>query len=112
MLTLLVAPLLLLLVAGSFYRFVVLKDYLVSYQIDCDPTETTCHVGCEDDACAETYYYAMIEKKARELHEICGDNITDCEDAFECSSSENYCEISYCDPTSDTCAENLIEQEI
>ena len=85
-------------VISSFYRYVVLQDFLVSYEIDCDPTTSYCFIGCEDDDCSEEYYYQEIERYAPSLIDLCGQNIDECEEAFTCTQDEVECSLVSCDP--------------
>jgi hypothetical protein len=94
-------PLTVMLVSASFYRFIVLHDYLVSYEIDCDPSSESCFIGCEDDECTAEYFYALIERRADDIYNLCGPNIVECEAALECSQSSTHCNITYCNPDID-----------
>lgn len=96
-------PLLLIAAFMSYDRFMVRGDYIAAYEGDCDPATESCFVGCEDDACNEQYYYSYIEKHATELREMCGPDITDCDEAYSCQEGDVSCEISYCDSTTDDC---------
>lgn len=102
-----------LLLGGSYVRFMVQQDYLVSYEGDCDPHTESCYEGCEDDACTETYYYSVIERQAAELYALCGPDISECDAAYECEPGVAICSISYCDPEEegeDVCV-NVTESE-
>ena len=90
--------LLLLLAGGSYLRFVVLHDYLVSYEGECDPYTESCFIGCDDDACEDVYYYTEIERRAPELYAECGKNILECDVAYECQADDTTCSVTYCDP--------------
>lgn len=93
-----VIGLLILTISVSYYRFIVLHDYDVSYEIDCDPAQSSCYIGCEDEECMETYFYARMQKYAPNIKNQCGLDITDCPDASECLPSDNgRCLITYCD---------------
>lgn len=106
LLTLLVTPLLILLVAGSFYRFIILRDYYVTYEIQCDPTSESCYLRCEDEACTNPYYYAYIEKYAATVYGQCGNDITDCAAAYSClPEDKDNCTITYCNPMTEDCAD-------
>ncbi len=94
----------------SFYRFIVLNDYLVSYEGNCDPTTESCFVGCEDDECTSEYYYTEIIKYAPDLEKECGINITDCEAANICLPTDRECSITYCDPEIDGGACAVLEE--
>lgn len=98
-------------VLGSFYRFVILKDYLVAYEGECDPETESCFVGCEDDECLEFYYHSVIERKANEIYSLCGPDISECNEAYFCPETESNCSIYYCDATSsqDEC-DNILDK--
>lgn len=94
---------LLLLTAGvSYVRFMMLHDYVVAYEGDCDPYTQSCFIGCEDDECTEEYYYSAVQKYAPNVEAQCGPDITDCDAAYECLPEDgDQCEIVYCDPVID-----------
>lgn len=94
-------------VAGSFYRFVVLQDYIVSFEGDCDPYTESCYVECEDDECTEEYYFTIIERMAYEIRDLCGSDVLECDAAYECQPDVAFCEISYCDPDEEDSCEHL-----
>lgn len=96
-------PLLVLIAATSLYRFVILQDYMVTYEIDCDPETENCFLGCDDDECTEIYFYAEVERHATEIYEVCGGNVLDCDAAYECSDIDPQCMISYCTNTDNQC---------
>lgn len=74
----------------------VLHDYVVSYEIDCDPAENSCFIGCEDEECTEEYFYAKIERHASDLESLCSGNVINCEFANICTYEELQCHIEYC----------------
>lgn len=108
-------PLFILMVAASYYRFIVLHDHLVSYEAFCDPTEASCYVLCEDEAiediaecpAEQVFTYAVIERYAADLMSLCGDTVTDCEAADYCAEGEVDCVVYYCDQETEAeyCAE-------
>ena len=85
-------------VTASFYKYVILEDYIVSYEGECDPEIYNCFVDCVDDECTEEYYYTAIERHANEIYALCGDDITDCEAANYCPTNIAECSVTYCDP--------------
>ena len=94
-----IIPLLALSLASSYYRFLVAEDYLVEYEVECNPEKSSCYIGCEDDACLISYHYSIATKKAANLLSQCGPDITNCQSAQECLTTEDeYCSIRYCDP--------------
>lgn len=88
-------------ISVSFYRFLVIRDYIVSYEGNCDPYTESCFVYCEDNECTEPFYYSTIERQANEIYERCGENVTLCDEAYECQSDVESCSITYCDPILD-----------
>lgn len=92
-----VIPLLILLAASSYYRFMVTHDYIVSYEGECDPVTENCFVDCEDEECTADYYYTIVERHSVEIFNICGDDITDCEEANACPANSETCSVIYCD---------------
>ena len=99
------------LVASSYYRFIVLQDYYVLYEVSCDPYSQDCYIGCEDDLCEEEYHYALIERHAPAIHDLCGSDITDCEEAEFCAEDETDCSVMLCDPLEEECDELTYEDE-
>jgi len=81
---------------SSYYRFLNNYDYLVEYEQTCDPATETCFIGCDDDSCNKKYYYFKIQKYALDLHNQCGEDITDCESAKRCDSGDHKCNVIYC----------------
>lgn len=106
-----IALLTILAVASSFYRFTFLKDYLVSYEGNCDPYTQNCFLYCEDDECTDPFYYSIIERHAAEIYARCGEDVTFCDAAYECQADAVLCSISYCDPDSDGEACELLTEE-
>ena len=96
------AALTVLSVGASYVRFVVAQDYIVEYEGVCDPAAQSCFVGCNDDACTDTYYYTKMQKYAVDLFAQCGKDITDCSAANVCLPQDDQnCSITYCDPQTD-----------
>ncbi|RJQ35257.1 hypothetical protein C4568_01400 [Candidatus Parcubacteria bacterium] len=97
----LVALILLVVVVG-YARFMVARDYVVAYEAECDAATSSCFIGCEDDECLSTYYYALIEKPAADVYAQCGKYIADCESINHClPTNDTNCVKFYCDPDID-----------
>lgn len=79
----------------------VTGDYLVSYEVDCNPIQNNCYVGCDNEDCTEEYYYAYITRHNNAVEALCGTDITNCADAQSCSTNESKCSISFC--SDETC---------
>lgn len=89
--------LVLLTASASYFRYMVLHDYLVAYEGECDPATNHCYVGCDNEECSEEYYYAIVTREATEIERLCGIDISDCEAANSCTVAETDCSISFCD---------------
>lgn len=96
-----VLALLILLACASYYRFIVIDDYLVSYEAACATETESCFIGCDDDACSSEYYYSLIERPASEVFALCGENVLECEAANFCEGGSGTCTVTYCDPEMD-----------
>jgi len=101
--SLVIGTLLLLLIASGYFRFIVLNDYLVTYEVPCDSTMEACFIGCDDEACLDTYHYSMIERKAYAVRAQCGTSILDCSAANVCDVNEKSCHLTLCDPDIEVC---------
>lgn len=110
-LTITLLPLLVLALSASYYRFVVLKDYMVTYEAECDPYTEQCFIYCEDEECEEIFYYKYLTRQASEIYLQCGSDITECEAATSCSE-EIACEVTYCEDDPENCEDlDDIDQE-
>lgn len=100
-----IIPLIILAIAASFYRFMILKDYDISYEIECDPYSENCYVFCEeeDTDCTDPYYYNYVTRHASDIFPLCGNDVTDCEAANYCTEGESLCYVDYCLPDSEEC---------
>lgn len=96
-------PLCVLAIAASFYRFVVVGDYIVEYEGACDPATESCFFACDSEECAEVYYYTWVQKRNVDVRAQCGVDVTDCEAASMCLPSDRDCSIAYCDPEVNEC---------
>jgi|GEM_PF-370942 len=104
-------PLIILFIGALYVRFMVLQDYMVAYESECDPYTQVCFIGCEDDECTSEYYYSQMEKYAPNIFGQCGEDITDCDKAYICLPEDGEgCSVTFCDPEidGDSC-ENLTE---
>ena len=93
------AILLLVVMVGvaSYYRFMIKRDYYVSYNGLCDPAIEKCFTNYEDGVDEKSKYYSKMEKYAPDLYKECGSDITDCKDANECVLGDRNCSKTYCD---------------
>lgn len=100
-----IISLLIITFGATILRFSYLQDYTVAYEIDCEPTQNSCFVGCEDDECSEVYYYSVVKRAAKNIFALCGSDITDCVGATTCYQDEKNCSITYCGSSEwDECA--------
>lgn len=105
----------LLSVSASYYRFMVLHDYVIEAEVDCDSSVESCFVWecdpsvegeCTGDPEYDTWYYKIVSRNAQYIPECMPDD-TDC-DQFSCSpQTEEDCSYVYCSP--DTLAEYGLE---
>src|SRR3990167_2681605 len=72
-------PLITILIIWTYARFMIQHDYIVAYEGACDVATDSCFIGCEDDECTSTYYFAQVRKQANNLYAQCGPNITYCD---------------------------------
>ena len=73
--------------ALTYYRIVVIKDYIISREINCDPAISNCFVNDQND----NKYYKIIYKV---LGKIGACNHQECEDS--CLYGELGCKIVEC----------------
>lgn len=95
-------------VAASFYKFYVLKDYYVKLEAECDPAAEKCFVyecdpavdaECPANAAERVSFYKFIEKKAN-LLPLCAPADANCP-SMACQAGEDCREI-LCDETAKT----------
>jgi len=103
-----ITPLAILTISASFYRYMILEDFFVTYEIACNPQTASCFIGCEDDECTEEYYFSLVTRHTNDISLLCGEDITDCEAALSCGVNEATCQVIYCDQTDELaqCASN------
>lgn len=105
-------PLFILSILACYFRFVVHKDYLITFESDCDPYLEKCFVGCEDEECNEEYFYTLMTREATEVEDLCGVDITECDEVYSCPlNREVFCQVEYCSDITGEC-ENLSEKDI
>ena len=83
-------------VVFSYYRFFVKHDYIIGYHGSCDPAIGKCFMSCDDDACTKPEYYTEMQKYEPDLYRECGNDITNCDIANVCLSTDRKCSITYC----------------
>ena len=99
-------------ITASYYRFLIIHDYTVEYEGNCNPEESSCFVGCEDEECTVEYYYTVVTKHASDLIEQCGADISDCESAHVCLPiGDKECSVTYCDAATEGDACESIDRE-
>ncbi len=77
------ALLIVLSVGATYYRYVVARDYFVTFEAPCDPEVESCFLyecdpeavdaECSGDPAEDTYYYKNMQKKAYALRNCVGD---------------------------------------
>jgi hypothetical protein len=97
-----------IIIAMSFFKFFVLKDYYIKSEADCDPETEKCFIyECDptvDTECSENpderiSYYKLIEKKAYALP-LCDSSSSDCP-SITCQAGED-CKEFLCDEATKT----------
>lgn len=93
-------------VSASYYRFMVLHDYLVQTEIDCDPSYESCFVwecDTEEEECTgnpdeDTWYYKIAYRNEKNIPN-CSEEDEEC-DHFTCpEEGEEGCREVLCSPT-------------
>ena len=111
--TIAIIALMVVTVSACLTRFLILKDYDVTYEVECDPYTEQCYVSCEDDVCEEVRYYKYITTHATELFDLCGPDISECESASVCIDGQIDCEVTLCSPQFEECDDlTWADQEI
>jgi hypothetical protein len=79
----------------------VVHDYTIYDEFECDPTEQHCFVYCEDETttCEDAWYYTEVERYAADLIRYCNGDTSDCDAAYACEPDETKCEVTQCDPS-------------
>lgn len=108
-----VATLIVLSISASYYRYMVLHDYIVEAQIDCDPQLENCFVWqcdieidgeCSEDPEQNIWYYKYLYRNAKNIP-LCDPADEQCT-ALTCPDGEAECEYVTCTP------ETLLEYEV
>lgn len=83
----------------AFYKFYIVRDYLVFASVSCDSTLYSCFVGDGDSA---PRYYEKISKKANMIP-VCNGWLDQCPELY-CTQGDPNCIVEYCQSdTEDTC---------
>lgn len=103
-------------VAFTYYRYMIKRDYVIEAQADCDPYAEACFIwqcdpksseegeACTGDPEEDIWYYKIVKRNAMNVP-LCDPNDEEC-DALTCEPAlEKDCEIILCDE------ETAIEQE-
>lgn len=90
-------------IAISFFKFYILKDYYIKLEVACDPAAEKCFIyecdpavdiECPENAAERTSYYKLIEKKANALP-LCDPISSGCP-SVTCQTGED-CKETLCD---------------
>lgn len=105
-----------LLIVGSvgvtYYRYFILRDYMITAQAPCDPYTEACFVSvcdpeaeeCTGDPEEDTSYYQEISRNAKNIP-LCDPADEGCE-ALICPTGEADCMVTFCD--ADTVSEGVV----
>lgn len=103
--------------ATTYYRYMVVRDYIVQAEAECDPYTETCFIyvcdpsadeECTGDPVEDTSYYKIIQRNAKNIP-MCDPAAEEC-DALVCPAGEADCEMMMCDPTQElegTCSDPI-----
>ncbi|MBP6975790.1 MAG: hypothetical protein KBB51_03095 [Candidatus Moranbacteria bacterium] len=90
----------------TYYRYMVVRDYVIEAQVSCDPTIEACFVyvcdpengeECTGDPEQDTSYYKLLHRNARNIP-LCDPQEADCPVAM-CQPEEIDCRVTFCDST-------------
>jgi hypothetical protein len=91
---------------ATYVRVFNRGDYLIRYNISCDPSLGPCFSEevCDEsgDKC-ETNYYSSMQRIRSKLALVCGSDILTCPPAETCMKDEVGCVITFCNPSVDNC---------
>lgn len=99
-------------IGATYYRIFIKKDYVISSEIDCDPTVENCYLWecdpavdgegvCTGDPDDDIWYYKILNRKAYNIP-LCDPNDEECE-ALTCPEGEVGCEILNCEEGEEGC---------
>jgi hypothetical protein len=96
----------------TYYRYFIVRDYMIEAQASCDPFTEACFVyvcdpeaeECTGDPDQDTSYYKNISRNAKNIP-LCNPLDEDC-DALTCPPGEANCTLTLCDP--DTVPEGVV----
>lgn len=99
-------------IGATYYRYFILRDYMITAQAECDPYTEACFIWscdpdtegeCTGDPEEDIAYYKNISRNARNIP-LCNPADEDCE-ALVCPSGEADCTLTLCD--ADTVTEGV-----
>jgi hypothetical protein len=108
-------------VAVTYWRIMIKKDYIISAQTDCDPAMEKCFIwncdskstvegeACTGDPETDTWYYKIIERKAYNIP-LCDPKDENCV-ALTCPEEEADCEEVFCNVETATQGEECSDPE-
>lgn len=96
-------------VALTFWRIMIKRDYVISSQIDCDPTVEKCFIwrcdptstvegeACTGDPETDVWYYQIAQRNASRIP-LCDPATDETCLPFACDEGEKDCSVTFCDP--------------
>jgi hypothetical protein len=101
-------------VAATYYRTYISRDYIISTEVECDPTVDQCFIytcsldedsenydaECSEDEAERDSYYNVVKKKLANISpevESCDPHFSECPE-LSCEPGEANCETVFCDP--------------
>jgi len=96
-------------IIATYIRIIEKGDYIIRYNISCNPSSQACFSEQQCDESGnncQTTYYSSMQRIESNLARVCGSDsdISTCVLADKCMEGEAGCSIKLCNPNIDTCA--------
>jgi hypothetical protein len=104
-------------ISASYYKYLVLRDYVIEVSVDCDPSTETCFTylcdpafeECTGNPDEETWYYKILFRNAYNFPNCDVDTDPEC-NLYSCPDGELGCEELLC--TDEALTELGLEGEV
>ncbi len=101
-------------IVATYIRVFEKGDYVIRYDIPCDPFQSVCFSEkiCDEssDEC-EIIYSSSITRSKAKLEQLCGTDISTCTLAETCTEGEVDCSITFCNAETEDCATAEVKNE-
>lgn len=91
-------------VLATYYRYIIVKDYVIEAQVSCDPMVEKCFIlvcdsesgeECTGNSEEDTSYYKLLHRNAKNIP-LCDPQESDCLVSV-CQAGEEDCRVVFCD---------------